>query len=255
MNKAYLKHPELIFELAKLRPDCDFLSDYVYKLPGLITPEEQAILDQMGKISINLLDYLLDLSAAPFNLKNTEPSMMNPEFRELLNGDLPYLMKTTLVLEADKYLYEIGLSERGFDVLRDTHFFFGNGGMQPTHEEDRALYLERITEDLLMLENHVKIGRRLGLSDEVLELHDCLTEEISNKFDVRFVDCAIALDKAIYEKVGYDAERLLKDHVDLHPLFAEYTARYDVDVPDLEYSVDNYLTIVFGLECVDGEED
>lgn len=135
----------------------------------------------------------LPLDESPFGMKDGSFSIKNPELRSFLY-ESPYPHLSVVMCEVLKrgYTYECPSHIMVREALGDKFFYeLHEGDMK---DENLREKLDGMVDLLLTVDNHLEVGRRLGLSPQAQAIYDMTDTFICREYDYRQVDYAKEMD-------------------------------------------------------------
>lgn len=203
----------------------------------------------------------IDWSAWPWNMENGESSFDNKElFDFIVKYELPNLSAVILhdlheLMTRDAETYtSVARNEISHTFYYGVEFIWGKGDKKKSDEAVKELMsaVEKCADDLWEVENHMKIGRLMGLDKLEMEIYDAMDTFIDSIFRYKQVLMAKELAAWIRENFHASGHKLTQE--EFQPLWMainDIMSKYSINSPDINYTVNIIVIDVLGIPIFD----
>lgn len=182
-----------------------------------------------------------DLASAPFCFSNTDFSPKNVELRQFVyHSKYQHIASMLLIALGQQYMMNCDFRNAVVHnhITWPLHFL---DGCQYKDKKELGDKIEEVMVMLIQVDNHLEVGKRLGLSQRGQYLYDIFDTFVCNEYFYAQVDAAKEFDQWLTDNwKGWDAEKADEQIATIEKELDNLSNKYGFDMSDEIRSV-NYI--------------
>lgn len=180
-----------------------------------------------------------NLALAPFCFSNTDFSPKNVELRQFVyNSKYQHIASMLLIALGQRYIAK-GDSINTVVQNHTTWPLHYLNGCQDKEKKELADKIEEVMVMFIQIDNHIELGKRLGLSKRGQYLYDIFDTFVCNEYFYAQVDAAKEFDQWFTDNwKDWDAERAKEQSEEIYDEFFALVKKYDLTVTNPQHSLD-----------------